>query len=213
MKKVLEPYPALLHSFTEQELDELLERGILQIKSYDKGNIIHLEGEPCTKFELILEGTVVIERIDAAGNLLTISEMKKGEILGGNLLFSETPYYPMTITSRSSARLLGIEKEGLFSLFFSHPSFLRSYLELTSANANILGDTLRYHIHTSLRERIRHFLEEERRRQHSSQIVLPMTKKKLAEKLGVQRTSLSRELSKMKQDGLIDFDRRTITLL
>ena len=40
-----------------------------------------------------------------------------------------------------------------------------------------------------------------------------MTKKVLADKIGVQRTSLSRELSKMKNDGLIDFDSESITIL
>ena len=42
---------------------------------------------------------------------------------------------------------------------------------------------------------------------------LNTTKKALAEKFGVQRTSLSRELAKMKKDGLIDYDVKTITLL
>jgi DNA-binding transcriptional regulator LsrR (DeoR family) len=40
-----------------------------------------------------------------------------------------------------------------------------------------------------------------------------MTKKALADKIGVQRTSLSRELSKMKKDGLIECDSESITIL
>jgi len=39
-----------------------------------------------------------------------------------------------------------------------------------------------------------------------------MTKKELAERLGIQRTSLSRELNKMKKDGLIDYDAHSITI-
>ena len=35
----------------------------------------------------------------------------------------------------------------------------------------------------------------------------------LAEKIGVQRTSLSRELAKMREDGLVVFDEKSITLL
>ncbi len=211
--KHMKEWPALLHSLTEEDKETLFNKGILRIVSYQKGNIIHLEGEPCTKFELILEGVVVIDRIDISGNLLTISELKANEILGGNVLFSKVPYYPMTITARTDVRLLEIDREALFSLFLSHPNLLRSYLEQTSANAYILGDTLRHHIHTSLRERILHFLEEERHRQNSDRIQLTLTKKALAEKLGVQRTSLSRELAKMKEDSLISFDRESITIL
>jgi DNA-binding transcriptional regulator LsrR (DeoR family) len=56
-------------------------------------------------------------------------------------------------------------------------------------------------------------LENEKRSQGSKIIKLNLTKKALAEKIGVQRTSLSRELSKMKKDGLILFDTNYITIL
>jgi len=39
-----------------------------------------------------------------------------------------------------------------------------------------------------------------------------MSKKDLAEKLGVQRSSLSRELNKMRRDGLIDFNANYIII-
>ena len=39
-----------------------------------------------------------------------------------------------------------------------------------------------------------------------------ISKKELAERLGVQRTSLSREVNKMKNDGLLEYNARTITL-
>jgi CRP-like cAMP-binding protein len=39
-----------------------------------------------------------------------------------------------------------------------------------------------------------------------------MTKKALAEKIGVQRTSLSRELDRMRKEGLIDFEGRTVCI-
>jgi DNA-binding transcriptional regulator LsrR (DeoR family) len=56
-------------------------------------------------------------------------------------------------------------------------------------------------------------LEHECKTQNSDCVKHGITKKALAEKMGVQRTSLSRELAKMKEDGIIDFDKKTITLL
>ncbi|MEA4939555.1 MAG: helix-turn-helix domain-containing protein, partial [Christensenella sp.] len=44
-------------------------------------------------------------------------------------------------------------------------------------------------------------------------IKLEITKKALAERIGVQRTSLSRELTKMRDEGLIDFDSESIKVL
>ncbi|NLN06965.1 MAG: winged helix-turn-helix domain-containing protein [Firmicutes bacterium] len=65
----------------------------------------------------------------------------------------------------------------------------------------------------TIREKVLSYLEYESRRQHSRQIILPCTKKELAEKFGVRRTSLSRELARMRTDGLIDYNARSITLL
>jgi Mn-dependent DtxR family transcriptional regulator len=46
-----------------------------------------------------------------------------------------------------------------------------------------------------------------------SPIILSLSKKEFAEKIGVQRTSVSRELAKMRREGLIQYDRQTMTIL
>jgi CRP-like cAMP-binding protein len=86
-------------------------------------------------------------------------------------------------------------------------------LEYVSDHSTILGFKLKSYVNRTIRENILSFLEHEKKKQNSNRIILNMTKKDLANKIGVQRTSLSRELSKMKNDGLIDFDLKSIILL
>jgi len=62
----------------------------------------------------------------------------------------------------------------------------------------------------TIRQSIIDFLLYEHHVQESTKIKLNMTKKELAEKIGAQRTSLSRELTKMRNDGLIDFNSKFI---
>ena len=64
----------------------------------------------------------------------------------------------------------------------------------------------------TIRESVLRYLEQERKKQNTNRITLDMTKKALADRMGVQRTSLSRELSKMKKDGIVDFDADSITI-
>ena len=64
----------------------------------------------------------------------------------------------------------------------------------------------------SVRDKILFYLYQEKRLQKSNIIELKMSKEELANLLFMQRPSLSRELIKMKQDGLIDYDRWTITI-
>lgn len=212
-KEVLMKNCSLFKAFSSHELGVLLKDGSFTLKNYPKGNILHFEDEPCTKLEIILRGLVVVERIDEEGNILTISEFLSGDLLGGNLLFSKNPSYPMTITAKDSTIIVEIQKERLFQLFIDYPDFLRVYLEFVSDHALILGDKIRHYVNKTIRESVVNFIQYEQSHQNSKTIQLNITKKALAEKIGVQRTSLSRELAKMKEDGLITYDSKTITLL
>lgn len=202
----------LLAPLSEDDVKRHLNDGSFRIVSYKKNSIVHIEGEVCKKFELILSGKVIVNRIDEAGNLMTISEFIGGDILGGNLLFSQHPIYPMTVSTEQNTDILEISKDALFDLLSTNSEFLLSYLTFVADHTFILGDKIKRAVNLSIRESIFNFLQYESRKQNSERIVLPMSKKALAESLGIQRTSLSRELAKMKKDGLIDYDRDSITL-
>ena len=203
----------LIKSIKPQEIDLYLTEGSCKITQYGKNNIVHFVGEVCSRLEIILSGKVVIERIDESGNLMTIAEFLGGDVLGGNLMFSKNPYYPMTVTAKEATLILEINKDPLFRLFSDNHEFLRSYLEYVSDHTVILGDRIKHYVNRTLRESIISYLEYELKKQNSNKIKLNMTKKALAEKIGVQRTSLSRELAKMREDGLIRYNADYIEII
>ena len=215
MKKYLEIMRQidLIKSIKPQEIDSYLNEGSCKITQYEKNNIVHFVGEVCSKLEIILFGKVVIERIDESGNLMTIAEFFNGDVLGGNLMFSKNPYYPMTVTAKDATLILEINKGRLFSLFSDNHEFLKSYLEYVSDHTVILGDKIKHYVNRTIRESIISYLDYECKKQNSNIIKLSMTKKALAERIGVQRTSLSRELAKMREDELIEFTPVSISLL
>lgn len=203
----------LLRSLEFSKIQKCLNEGSFRLVSYKKDTVIHFEGDHCIKLEIILKGEIVVERLDESGGFLTIAGFVGNDILGGNLLFSKKPNFPMTITTKKPSVILEIGKELLFELFCKNPSFLRMYLEYVADHTAILGYKIKNHINKTIRESLMSFLEHEAETQNSKRIKLNMTKKVLAEKLGVQRTSLSRELSKMKKDGLILYDYESITIV
>ena len=203
----------LIKFLSDEDILTNLKSGKFKVTSYKKSSVVHFDGETCSKLEIILSGKVVVDRIGESGNLLTISEFYNDDILGGNLLFSKYPYYPMTVLTQLPTDILEIDRETLFELFCNNPIFLRTYLELTSDRAFILGNKIKHYINKTIRESIMNYLNYESKIQNSNRIKLNTTKKSLAEKIGVQRTSLSRELAKMRDDGLILFDTDSITLL
>ena len=203
----------LIKSIKPEEIEIFLKEGSFKTTAYEKNNIVHFVGEVCSNLEIILSGSVVIERIDDSGNLMTIAEFFSGDILGGNLMFSKNPYYPMTVTTKEHTVILEVNKVRLFQLFSDKHDFLKSYLEYVSDHTVILGDRIKHYVNRTIRDSITSYFEYEFKKQNSKTIMLNITKKALAEKIGVQRTSLSRELAKMREDGLIKFDADSVELL
>ena len=190
-----------------------LANGNFKVKTYTKNSIIHFEGDHCFKLEIVLTGKVVVARIDESGNLLTIAEFFQNDILGGNLMFSKNPYFPMTSTALEESVILEIEKNLLFTLLSESPVFLKAYLGFVADHTFILGDKIKHYVNKTIRECVLGFLDYESKHQNSNKVILNMTKQTLADKIGVQRTSLSRELSKMRNEGLIKYDSKSITIL
>ena len=204
---------SLIDTISNTDLEYYLKSGQLKLAKYKKDSIIHFDSEKCLKVEILVSGRVVVNRIDEDGNLLNVTEFIRDDLIGGNLIFSKNPYYPMTVSSQLPTIILEIDRDTLFELLCHNSTFLRTYLKFVSDHASILGDKIKHYVNKTIRESILNYLNYECKKYNSNHIKLNMTKKALAEKIGVQRTSLSRELAKMKKDGLILFDAVSITLL
>ncbi len=204
---------SLLKTIPEIEILGFIKSGSFKIVTYEKNRVIHFDGDKCNRIEIILSGKIIIERIEISGEYLTITEFYQYDILGGNLIFSKNPYYPMTIIAQEPSLLLSISKELIFELCCSNHSLLKSYLEYISDNTLLLGEKLKHYINRTIRESLIYFLKHEYKKQNTIKLKLSLSKKSLAEKIGVKRTSLSRELQKMRNEGLIDFDPKSITIL
>lgn len=202
----------LFSDFSEERLLCLFQMNDYSLYTYGKDEIIHFEGELCSTLDIIIEGQVIIQRIDENGNILTITNFDVGESLGANLLFGKHHVYPMTIISQSKTVILSLKHNFILQLCQMNENFLTAFLKSISDKTFILTKKIKSISFQSLRQSIINYLSYEYYIQKNP-VHLSMSKKELAERFGVQRTSLSRELSKMREEGLIQYDATSITIL
>lgn len=202
----------LFKCFSENELKKTFSNNKYASKKYTKNSIIYMQNEKCKSLDVILEGTISIQKIDSEGNMLSINDFTNGDIIGENLLFSIKNVYPMTIIAKTDVEILHINRDLILLLCQDNKSFLLGFLQSLSSKALILSDKIMSLSMKTLRQCIIDFLLFEYYAQGSTEIKLNMTKKDLAEKFGVQRSSLSRELNKMRKDGFIDFNSKYIII-
>lgn len=203
----------LLDHLPENLVKDYMKNGYFIKKTYTKNELIHLEGDLCDQIEIVCDGQIAVERIDESGRLLTVNVFTRDMIVGANLIFSSTNHYPMSIRSRSQSQAIIIQKELLFELCNQYPSFLLQFIQVISDLSVKIGTKVKQRVSRTIKESIISFLQKQYQLQASRKILLPSSKKDLAERMGVSRTSFSRELQKMKNQGLIDFDKNSITIL
>lgn len=203
---------SLFNCFSKNQLINLFKSSKYNINAYEKGQIVHLQNEICLAMDIILDGQISVQKIDKDGNILKIIVLTRGDILGANLIFSSRNSYPMTIISESKSVVLQIYKESILSFCKENTSFMAGMMSTISDKTLVLTDKIDAISLKTIRQRINDFLKYEYHIQRSNKIKLNITKKELAERLGVQRSSLSRELNKMRSDGLVEYDSRSITI-
>lgn len=181
-------------------------------RHHPKDQILHLEGDPCDGLELIVAGEIHVERINEDGTTMILTVFHSGDLLGGNLLFSRNPVFPMLVQAKTDSQVIYLPRHEVFHLCQSNSEFLLAFLQSISQNANFLGDKIRSNLQIPLKQRILRYLDKEAQRQNSTTIQLKGSKKLLAGQMGVARTSFSRALQQLKEEGLVEYDRTSITL-
>jgi CRP/FNR family transcriptional regulator, dissimilatory nitrate respiration regulator len=202
----------LFRDFQINHLSDFLKESEYTIKTYGKDDMIFIEDELCSTLSIVLDGSVEIQKIDSSGKVLTVAQFTDGDTFGENLIFGDNNHYPMTVVSKSKTVVLHLPKASVTKLCQSNAVFLNEFLKTLSNRAVNLSAKLKEVTLKTIRQKICEFLSMKYKKSGDSSIKLGMSKKEWADKIGVQRPSLSRELIKMKDEGLIDFDKDTILI-
>lgn len=203
----------LFSSLDDQSLLSLFTGVNYRILTYEKNSIIFNEDEVCSELSIVLSGYVLIQKLDPLGKVLNIAEFTEGDTFGENLIFGDRNLFPMTVFSKTPTVILHIRKESVVELCQKSSTFLYEYLRVVSNRALSLSHKLKEVTLKTIRQKLCEFLINLYDIQKTPTVVLPFTKREWADKLGIQRPSLSRELIKMKEEGLIDYEKNLVHLL
>lgn len=192
-------------------INELIGKGKITKHFYNKGMTIHEQNTKSSGIDIVWEGKLIAYSLTINGSETIVSEFSKNDIIGANLLFGDENRYPMNIYCLEDSILFHIEKTAIEELLKIH-GFVIEFIRSLSLNSQGMNKKIVMYTQKTLRENLLDYLRALSASQNSQVVALPITKKELADRLGVQRPSLFRELKQMKDEGLIDIDNRIITL-
>ncbi|WP_314730102.1 Crp/Fnr family transcriptional regulator, partial [Peptostreptococcus stomatis] len=187
----------------------------------DKNEIIFREGEVYHNMCILLEGEVILSNTDEYGNRNIIDSVGKNQIFAEVFSFTSKKISPVTATTNKISTLLLVNTDELLSvgnlddldLIREKQEIISSLLHTFADKNLILLSKIEVVSRRNIREKILHFLELHKLKNQSNIFLIPYSRKDMADFLGVDRSALSRELSRLKDDGLIDYEKNTFKLL
>lgn len=201
----------LFHGIDTKVLNHLIkDKQILQ-HNYNKGITVHEQYSECLSTDVVLSGKLVAYSLSSNGSETIVFEFNKGSVIGANLLFGEQNKYPMNIYSTTDCILFHVSKCAISELLKEY-NFVMQFVKSLSLNSQGINKKIAMYTQKSLRDNLMDYFLALSTAQDSNTIILPITKKQLADYFGVQRPSLFRELKQMKDEGLITIENKIITL-
>jgi CRP-like cAMP-binding protein len=181
------------------------------IKKYPQNTLLFHEGEECKDIGIILKGQLTISTMTSLNKEYIINILNKNDLFGDTLLFSKKTLFLGDGIISKDAEILFISKELLLEMF-KEQQFLLNFLSITSQKSMNLRNRLKLLSHKSIEERILFYLTEQKKQLNSNKIPIK-SKESLAKLLNIPRPSLSRELIKLKERKIIDYNRYYIILI
>ena len=187
---------------------------VAKIEEYPGNYTIAIETDISRNIGIILEGRVLVKAYTLGGKNFTLNTLDTGQIFGDILMFSDiSNKFPGSLVTQSKTIIAYFPNYIFQEYLYQDRKLLQNFLRHFSDKAYEMNYKSKLLSQDSVRDKILYYLYYQRNIQQSNQIKMGMTKEELANQLFIQRPSLSRELSIMKKEGLIDYNLKTITIL
>ena len=203
---------ALFKDKCTEEIEALLSNINLRISSLTENEVLFSPIEDADKMGIILSGTVDVQKLFPKGKVVIIERKKTADMIAESSIFTRLGYYSDTFVASKPCEVLLLTKKELLKLFRLDNAILLNYLEHVSDSTLILKNKIGILSLDSIREKICGYLIHDYKMNGSAAITLPFSKKEWAEYMDVSRTSLSRELRGLEDDGILSFSKRTIEI-
>jgi len=194
-----------------EEIENRLHKMNATFKDYKKGGILHISGNPLEKFGLVVYGTVNILTDDTEGNRTIMAEVTKGNTFGESLSFLKIQNPDIYVCASEDSGVIWLSSSVLFNNTDDYDLEVRFAKMIAKRTLN-MNERIQILSKLTLKEKILTYLNYLSKKSNSNKVTVPFNREDMATYIGTNRTALSRELSKLKKEGIIDYCKNNFEL-
>lgn len=206
----------LFHDISAKDLGSMLNCLQPKVYTYKKNSYITIGGQPLTGLGILLTGEASVIKENLVGNRNVMTVLKAGNIFGEMIAFSNKHDWPASVFAHTPCSVIFLPPNKITgncaNACTSHTQLIKNMLSILSEKALLLNQKVEYLTIGSMRGKISTYLLEQYTLARNNVFNLPLNRNDLADFLNVSRTALSREMGRMRDDGLIEFYRTSIKI-
>jgi len=171
---------------------------------------------PVSRFGIVLSGAVDVVMEDFWGNRSLVSRLAPGELFGESLACARTDRSPTSACAAEDAQVLLLDARrvttGCEHACGFHARLIDNLMRILAAKNVLLTRKIEHVTRRTMREKVLSYLSSEARRANAGTFWIPFDRQALADYLAVDRSALSAELSRMKREGILDYEKNRFVL-
>ena len=206
----------LFKDISDDEKADILGCLTYQIKEFRQGHAIALEGNEIRYFGLILEGSIDMIKEDVWGNRTLITRMSEGELFGETFACGIEQQSVVTFTAVGNVTVMMLPFMQVIHTCSNscsfHEKLIRNLVHTIAMKNKSLMQKVEIITKKNLREKILAYLSIQAQMQNTRYFQIPLKRGELAQYLCADRSALTRELTQMREEHIIDFDRNTFRI-
>lgn len=180
------------------------------VKRYGKGTLIYREGATAMLIGIILNGEIETQKTDYMGNANIISKLFPSDLIAAAACYSTQSQLPFDVVAVCDTEVLCLNKVKLASPCPKACEFHNKIIEnllcvLADKNIN-LSNKIDILTRRNIREKILSYLYSKSRKAKGENFSINLTRREMADYLSINRSALSRELCKMRDEGVLEFN-------
>lgn len=206
----------LFEGVEDAEIDSLLSCLGAKRRTYKKDAFIFRVDDPAQHVGIVLSGGANVIQEDFWGNRAIMMHVGRGDLFGEAFSCGKSERLPVSVIATEASEIMLIDCRKIVATCTSacvfHVRLISNMLQILANKNLVMTNKMGFLSQRTTREKLLSFLSAQAVNAKSREVTIPYNRQELADYLCVERSALSRELTRMKADGLLDYDKNRFTL-
>lgn len=198
----------LFAGINEAELGSMLNCLNASVIRVPKGEPVFLEGDAAGFVGLVLEGGVQIVRDDYFGNRTLLALAEEGDIFAESYSTASVDTMPVSGYALRNSHVMLLECRKMLTVCSNacgfHNRLVNNLLQMVSRKNLQLSRKIQFMSQKTTKDKLMAYLLDQAKQKGSAEFTIPFDRQTLADFLGVERSAMSAELSKLRKAGVLE---------